>query len=160
MSVARLVVVGAGISGLAAAWSARVAAARAGVSLDVLVLERGHEVGGKARTIVRDGWMVEGGPSGFLGGRPELDSLLRASGLADAAVPARAAAKRRFLYRAGRLREIKASPAGFARAGIMSATGPASDGRRALRAAVGAAPTTRPSGNSRRAASAARPRTG
>ena len=71
--MARLVVVGGGIAGLAAAWSARCAAARAGVALDVLVLERGSEVGGKARTIVRDGWMVEGGPSGFLGGRPELD---------------------------------------------------------------------------------------
>jgi len=118
--VARLVVVGGGIAGLAAAWSARCAAARAGVALDVLVLERGSEVGGKARTIVRDGWMVEGGPSGFLGGRPELDSLLRASGLENDAVLASARAKRRFLFRAGRLREIKTSPLGFARSGIMS----------------------------------------
>jgi oxygen-dependent protoporphyrinogen oxidase len=123
VNVARLIVVGAGIAGLAAAWSARRTAARAGVALDVLVLERGREVGGKARTIVRDGWMVEGGPSGFLGGRPELDALLRASGLVDDAVPARAAAKRRFLYRAGRLREIKPSPLGFARSGIMSVGG-------------------------------------
>jgi oxygen-dependent protoporphyrinogen oxidase len=118
--LARLVVVGAGIAGLAAAWSARCAAARAGVTLDVLVLERGHEVGGKARTIVRDGWMVEGGPSGFLGGRPELDALIRAAGLQDAAVHANANAKRRFLYRAGRLHEIKPSPVGFAKSGIMS----------------------------------------
>ena len=121
--MARLVVVGGGISGLAAAWSARCAAARAGVTLEVLVLERGREVGGKARTIVRDGWMVERGPSGFLGGRPELDALIRAAGLADDAVQARAAAKRRFLYRAGRLREIKTSPLGFARSGIMSTAG-------------------------------------
>ena len=121
--MARIVVVGAGISGLAAAWAARCAAARAGVTLDVIVLERGREVGGKARTIVRDGWMVEGGPSGFLGGRPELDALIRAAGLSDDAVQARSAAKRRFIYRAGRLREIKPSPIGFARSGIMSAAG-------------------------------------
>ena len=117
VSMARLVVVGGGIAGLAAAWSARCAAARAGVALDVLVLERDGEVGGKARTIVRDGWMVEGGPSGFLGGREELDALLRAGGLADDVVQARAAAKRRFVYRGARLREIKASPLGFARIG-------------------------------------------
>ena len=118
--MARLVVVGAGIAGLAAAWSARCAAARAGVNLDVLVLERGSEVGGKARTIVRDGWMVEGGPSGFLAGRPELDVLIRAAGLQDSVVQANAHAKRRFLYRAGQMREIKPSPAGFAKSGIMS----------------------------------------
>ncbi|MFI5231977.1 MAG: protoporphyrinogen oxidase [Gemmatimonadales bacterium] len=121
--MARLVVVGAGISGLAAAWSAHETAARAGVTLDVLVLERNGEVGGKARTIVRDGWMVEGGPSGFLGGRPELDALLRASGLADQVLPANAAAKRRFLFRAGRMRELRASPAAFAASGILSAGG-------------------------------------
>ncbi len=119
----RLIVVGAGISGLAAAWSARDTAARAGVTLDVLVLERSNEVGGKARTIVRDGWMVEGGPSGFLGGRPELDTLIRASGLADDVIAANASAKRRYLYRAGRMRELKPSPLGFVRSGVMSAGG-------------------------------------
>lgn len=119
----RLVVVGAGISGLAAAWAARRAAARAGIALDVLVLERGDDVGGKARTIVRDGWLVEAGPSGFLGGRPELDQLVRAAGVENDVVPARSAAKRRFLYRAGRLREIKPSPLAFARSGILSVRG-------------------------------------
>jgi oxygen-dependent protoporphyrinogen oxidase len=121
--LARLVVVGGGIAGLAAAWSARCAAARAGVTLEVLVLERGSEVGGKARTIVRDGWMVEGGPSGYLGGRPELDALIRAAGLQDAAVPANANAKRRFVYRAGRMHEIKSHPLGFARSGVLSGGG-------------------------------------
>ena len=121
--MARLIVVGAGIAGLAAAWSARDAAARAGVTLDVLVLERNGDVGGKAQTVVRDGWLVEGGPSGFLGGRPELDALLRASGLADDVLPARAAAKRRYLYRAGRMREIKPAPFAFATSGVMSVGG-------------------------------------
>ena len=121
--MARLIVVGAGIAGLAAAWSARDAAARAGVTLDVLVLERNGDVGGKTQTIVREGWLVEAGPSGFLGGRPELDALLRASGLADDVLPARAAARPRYLYRAGRMREIKPSPLAFATSGIMSAAG-------------------------------------
>lgn len=121
--MSRLVVIGGGIAGLATAWAAADAARRAGQGLEVLVLERGHEVGGKARSIVHDGWLVEGGPSGFLGGRPELDALLNATGLIDDVVPARLQAKRRFLYRAGRMREIKASPIGFVRAGILSARG-------------------------------------
>lgn len=121
--MSRLVVVGGGIAGLAAAWAARTAAVRAGVALEVLVIERRDDVGGKARTITRDGWLVEGGPSGFLGGREEFDLLLHASALTDDVVPARDAAKRRFLYRAGRLREIKASPVGFVRSRILSVHG-------------------------------------
>ena len=119
----RLVVVGAGISGLAAAWSAHAEAARAGVTLDVLVLECSDEVGGKARTVKRDGWMVEAGPSGFLGGRAELDTLIGASGLTDDIIAANENAKRRFVYRAGKLRELKPSPVGLAFSGIMSAGG-------------------------------------
>ncbi len=119
----RLVVVGAGISGLAAAWSAHTAAARAGVALDVLVLECSDEVGGKARTVTRDGWMVEAGPSGFLGGRAELETLIAASGLTGDVMPANENAKRRFVYRAGKLRELKPSPVGLAFSGIMSAGG-------------------------------------
>ncbi|MGH7654345.1 MAG: protoporphyrinogen oxidase, partial [Gemmatimonadaceae bacterium] len=121
--MARLVVVGAGISGLAAAWAARHTAARAGVALDVIVLERGAGVGGKARTIVRDGWMVEGGPSGFLSGRPELDALIEAAGLTGQLLPARTAAKRRFIFRAGRMRELKVSPVGLAASGLLGAGG-------------------------------------
>lgn len=121
--MSRLVVVGGGISGLAAAWSAADTARRAGFGLEVIVLERGDDVGGKAWSIARDGWLVEGGPSGFLGGRPEMDRLLAASGLGDEIVTARESAKRRFLYRAGALREIRPSPVGFARSGILSAGG-------------------------------------
>lgn len=119
----RLVVVGAGISGLAAAWSAHATAARAGVALDVLVLESSDQVGGKARTITRDGWIVEAGPSGFLGGRAELDALISASGLTGDVIAANANAKRRFVYRAGKLRELKPSPVGLAFSGIMSVGG-------------------------------------
>lgn len=121
--MSRLVVVGGGISGLASAWAARTAAQRSGVALDVLVLERAKDVGGKARTIVRDGWLVEGGPSGFFRGREELDSLIQASSLGADVVPAHDSAKRRFIYHGGQLREIKPSPVGFARSHILSMGG-------------------------------------
>lgn len=119
----RLVVIGGGISGLAAAWAARESAQRAGQGLEVIVLERGDEVGGKARSIARDGWLVEGGPSGFLGGRPEMARLVRGAGMTGELVLARQSAKRRFVYRAGAMREIVGSPAGFAKSGILSARG-------------------------------------
>ncbi|MEA3245128.1 MAG: protoporphyrinogen oxidase [Gemmatimonadota bacterium] len=119
----RLVVIGGGISGLAAAWAAADAAHRAGERLEVVVLERDREVGGKARSHREDGWLVEGGPSGFLRGKPEFERLIAAAGMTDAVVDARAAARRRFVYRAGALRLIRPSPVSLVRSGILGVGG-------------------------------------
>jgi protoporphyrinogen/coproporphyrinogen III oxidase len=118
----RLVVIGGGISGLAAAWAARQAASRVEGGLEVLVLERGSDVGGKASSIARDGWLVEGGPSGFLGGRPEMERLIDAIGLASERAPANRSAER-FLFRGGRIRKIKPNPVSLVRQGILGPRG-------------------------------------
>lgn len=123
MTVRRLIVIGGGISGLAAAWAARQAAARMEGGLDVLVLERAGAVGGKARSMVRGGWLVEGGPSGYLGGRPGMERLIAGIGLEDERVPAHQASARRFLFRAGRMRRIIANPVGLLREGILGPGG-------------------------------------
>lgn len=115
----RLVVVGGGIAGLAAAWTAQRGAAAVPGGLEVVLLERGAEVGGKTRSLDGDGWLVEAGPGGFLDGRAELTQLIDACGLADARLPADAASARRFIFRAGRMREIVANPIGFARSGLL-----------------------------------------
>ncbi len=113
----RLVVVGGGISGLAAAWTAR----RAG--LDVIVFEREREVGGKARTITRGGWIAEGGPGGYLGGRPEMERLVDDAGMRAEAVTAQAASKRRFVRVGGATRELVPHPMKFFRSGLLSPRG-------------------------------------
>jgi oxygen-dependent protoporphyrinogen oxidase len=116
----RLVVIGGGITGLAAAWTARRLAARVTDGLEVTVLERDADVGGKARSTATDGWLLESGPGGFLGGRPELTQLIDEAGLTAELAVANAAAARRFVYRAGRIREIVPNPVGLVRAGILS----------------------------------------
>ncbi len=121
----RLVIVGGGVSGLAAAWAARQAAARLESGLDVLVLERSSAVGGKATSLARDGWLVEAGPSGFLGGRPEMERLIESVGLASERVPANQASARRFLFRAGRMRRVVPNPVGLLREGILGVRGSA-----------------------------------
>ncbi|MFI5280890.1 MAG: protoporphyrinogen oxidase, partial [Gemmatimonadales bacterium] len=118
--MARVVVVGGGIAGLAAAWAAQ---QRLGDAAEVLVLEKDADVGGKARTIARGEWLLEGGPGGFIGGRPEMDMLIAAAGLEASTLPANQAAARRFLYRGQRLRELGAGPVAFARSGVMSPFG-------------------------------------
>jgi oxygen-dependent protoporphyrinogen oxidase len=129
----RVVVIGGGIAGLASAWAMQREARRIGTSLDILVLERAAEVGGKARSIrfdagaerTRGGWLVESGPSGFLGGREEMDRLIDEAGLRDQVVAADPAAKRRWVHQRGRTREIAPDPVALAREGVLSPLGAA-----------------------------------
>lgn len=74
----RLVVVGAGIAGLAAAWFAH----DAGID-DVVVLEAAPRVGGKLLTRDLGGVTVDVGAEAMLAARPEGVALLAAVGLAD-----------------------------------------------------------------------------
>ncbi len=78
--MSRVVVVGAGIAGLAAAWDL----SRAGA--DVTVLESERRPGGVIVTERRDGFLVEGGPDGFLASEPDLPALAAELGIADRVV--------------------------------------------------------------------------
>ena len=71
------VVVGAGLTGLAAAWELT----RAGA--DVVVLESERRAGGVVLTERRDGFLVEGGPDGFLVSEGDIQALARELGLGD-----------------------------------------------------------------------------
>lgn len=74
----KVVVVGAGIAGLAAAWELT----RAG-GCDVTVLESERRAGGVIVTEEVQGFLVEGGPDGFLAGEPELPALAQELGIGD-----------------------------------------------------------------------------
>jgi len=78
--VSRVVVVGAGIAGLAAAWDL----AQGGA--DVTVLESERRPGGVIVTERRDGFLVEGGPDGFLAAEPELPALAAELGIGSRVV--------------------------------------------------------------------------
>ncbi|MGE5800761.1 MAG: FAD-dependent oxidoreductase [Gemmatimonadota bacterium] len=71
-------VAGAGIAGLAAAWELT----RQG-NADVVVLESERHAGGTIVTEQVDGFVVEGGPDGFLAGEPELPDLAAELGIGD-----------------------------------------------------------------------------
>src|SRR2546422_763189 len=76
-AVTTVAVVGAGIAGLAAAWELQ----RAGVAVTLLESER--RAGGVIVTERRDGFVVEGGPDGFLAAELDLPALARELGIAD-----------------------------------------------------------------------------
>src|SRR5437879_3087470 len=70
-------VVGAGLAGLAAAGELREAGA------DTILLDAGRRPGGMIVTERRDGFVVEGGPDGFLAAEPDIQDLARAVGIGD-----------------------------------------------------------------------------
>ncbi len=70
-----VVVAGAGIAGLAAAWEL----SRARV--DAIVLEAGRRPGGVIVTERRDGFVIEAGPDGFLATEPDIQLLASEAGI-------------------------------------------------------------------------------
>jgi protoporphyrinogen/coproporphyrinogen III oxidase len=74
--VVKVVVVGAGLTGLATAWYVRDA-------VDVTVLEAGDRVGGEIDTVAFAGAATDVGADAFLARRPEAERLARAAGLGD-----------------------------------------------------------------------------
>ncbi len=97
----RLVVVGGGITGLAAAWQGL----QRGAS--VSLFEAGQELGGKLATVHRDGFLVEQGPDSFVSYRPAALKLIDELGLSGDVI-APGGGRRVSLLSRGKLRPMPA----------------------------------------------------
>ena len=113
----RVIIVGAGISGLALAYRL----ARLLRSAEVTVLEQSHRPGGTMWTERREGFQIEVGPNGFLDNKPSTLALCRDLGLSDRLLPASEAAERnRYLFLAGKLRRLPNSLRSFLLSDLLS----------------------------------------
>jgi oxygen-dependent protoporphyrinogen oxidase len=99
----RIVIVGAGISGLSVAYRLQQRLPEA----DITILEQGDRPGGTTWTLRENGFLIEMGPNGFLDTKPTTLSLSRDVGLGAELVQAsEAAGKNRYLFLDGRLRAL------------------------------------------------------
>ena len=73
----KVVVVGGGITGLAAAFYMQKEAREKGLPLDVLLVEAANRLGGKIQTVRRDGFVIERGPDSFLIRKQSVDVFAR-----------------------------------------------------------------------------------
>ena len=113
----KVVVVGGGISGLSAAWRLKQAGA------DATVLESEPRAGGKIRSELVDGFLVEHGPNGFLDSRKPVLDLVRDLRLDNQLVRANSQAEKRFIFTRGALRALPSGPLSLLATRVLTARG-------------------------------------
>ncbi|MGH7277821.1 MAG: protoporphyrinogen oxidase, partial [Candidatus Rokuibacteriota bacterium] len=106
----KLVVVGGGISGLAAAHHALELARERGRDLELTLLEARDRLGGNIQTEHAGGFLVEGGPDSFLSEKPWALALCRRLGVEDRLVRTDDRFRTTLVWQGGRLHAL---PEGF-----------------------------------------------
>ncbi len=102
-----IVVVGAGISGLATAWFLHEQ------RHSVRVLDAGPVVGGTMQSRLAEGFLTDGGPNSTLSRGGALEALIDGVGLREQRVEANKIAKNRYIVKRGKLRALPSGPGGF-----------------------------------------------
>ena len=100
----RVVVLGAGISGLSTAWFLK---QRFKDNIELTVLEKSPHVGGWIKTIRKNGFLFELGPHSFraAGGETTLQ-LIEQLSMQDQVIPAHAASRKRYFYCNQQLKQL------------------------------------------------------
>jgi len=102
----RIVIIGGGISGLAAAHRV----IELNKEAQVTVLEASERLGGTIQTEHRDGFLLERGPDSFISEKPHAIALAKRLGLESQLIQTNEEYRRSFIVRDGRLRAV---PEGF-----------------------------------------------
>jgi oxygen-dependent protoporphyrinogen oxidase len=102
--MAKIIVTGAGISGLTAAYALRQA------GHDVVVFDQGAAPGGRMRSERIGGFLMEYGANSIVTPAPVAETLVTQLGLDPEIVTRSAAARRRYLVRRGRVRSLPLQP--------------------------------------------------
>ena len=106
----RIVIIGGGITGLAAAHRIIERSKGTAPQFDVTVLEASSRLGGTIQTEHRDEFLLEHGPDSFISEKPEALELVKRIGLESQLIETNKEHRRSFIVRNGRLRPV---PAGF-----------------------------------------------
>lgn len=112
-----VVIIGAGISGLCAAYMLK----KHGVS--VTVLEKGSEPGGTMKTLHDGSWLIEAGPNSALETTPLFQELFDELGITDRRLYASEAVSNRYIVRGEKLHALPMSAGAFFISGLWSWSG-------------------------------------
>lgn len=110
----KVVVIGAGISGLTAAYLLHKK------GYDVIVLEKKNEVGGSIETVIEKGFLFDRGPNSALETTPLIGQLVDELGLKDELIYANREANKRYILRNNKLHALPMSPTAFLKTKLFS----------------------------------------
>ncbi len=116
----KVVVIGGGLSGLSAAYILEQEAQKAGLEIDVTVLEKKDRIGGKVWSIQEEGYTCEWGPNGFLDSKPWTLELCDNLGIRDQLVRSDDNARKRFIYSEGELHRMAENGPAFLKSKLIS----------------------------------------
>jgi oxygen-dependent protoporphyrinogen oxidase len=119
----RIVIVGAGLSGLCTAHYLVRFLSGAGREAEILLLEADTVPGGKMRTILQDGFRMEWGPNGFLTNKPHGMELVSELGIEGRLARSSDLARKRFIFSGGTLHRLPETPPAFFRSRLLSLSG-------------------------------------
>ncbi len=106
----RVIIVGGGITGLAAAWRIHQSFQRSHRPLDLRLLESSSTSGGALQSIERDGFLMEMGADCFITEKPRGVELCKELGLESELISTRPGFRRSYILKGGKLHPI---PEGF-----------------------------------------------
>ncbi|MFB3905420.1 MAG: protoporphyrinogen oxidase [Acidobacteriota bacterium] len=99
----RVAIIGAGISGLSAAYYLTRASEKQALDVEVHLLERSTRLGGVIRTERSDGFLFEWGPENFVPFKPEAVRLVEELGLGQELIGSNDAVRQTYVTHAGKL---------------------------------------------------------
>ncbi len=112
-----VVIIGAGVSGLCAAYMLK----KRGVN--VTVLEKDSEPGGTMKTLHNGGWLIEAGPNSALETTPLFQQLFDELEITNRRLYASEEASNRYIVRKGKLHALPMSPSAFLKSRLWSWNG-------------------------------------
>ncbi len=114
----RVCVIGAGISGLSTAFFLSL-----DKDIELTLIEANEYPGGKAKTAIESGYIVESGPNGFLDNRPFTLELVKLLSIEDRLLKSSDKTRKRFVYKGGRLIKIPEDALSFLLSQILTFKG-------------------------------------
>ncbi len=116
----RIVIIGAGISGLATAYAVEQQAQAVGLEVETLLLEKNSQVGGKIWSEKTDGFLCESGPNGFLDNKPATLELCKQLQIDQQLLRSDDNARKRFIYSSGVLHQMPENGPAFLKSKLIS----------------------------------------
>ncbi|GAA0324792.1 protoporphyrinogen oxidase [Bacillus carboniphilus] len=104
----KIVIVGGGITGLSAAYYLKKNCKE--TSVDITIIEKSNDIGGKINTLHRDGFIIERGPESFLSRKQPVVTLTKELDLEEELVGTNPEAKANYILHKGKMHQM---PLGF-----------------------------------------------